>query len=138
GDRHRADRPGAPGAGRGHGDPARLGARWRRKAHDRSRQGRDHAAARRRQGQTGLVIAIDVARFRPLADFMGDVGSLARAIKALPRLPEVEEILLPGERGARQADARRRSGIPLAGKTWDALAEIAGALGLAMPALQTA
>ena len=92
----------------------------------------------RRRGQNGLVIAIDVARFRPLQGFAKDVGDLAAAIKALPRLPEIEEILLPGERGARQADARRRSGIPLAGKTWAALGEIAAELGLTMPELQTA
>jgi ureidoglycolate dehydrogenase (NAD+) len=91
----------------------------------------------RRRGQNGLVIAIDVARFRPLADFIGDVGTLARAIKALPRLPEVEEILLPGERGARQAEERSRKGIPIAPKSWAALEEIARELGLAMPALQT-
>jgi ureidoglycolate dehydrogenase (NAD+) len=96
------------------------------------------SAGSRRRGQNGLVIAIDVARFRPLQDFAGDVGALAAAIKALPRLPEIDEILLPGERGARQAEERRRSGIPIAPKTWTALAEIAAALGLAMPAQQTA
>ena len=91
------------------------------------------ASGDRRRGQNGLMIAIDAARFRPLADFMRDVGDLAAAIKALPRLPEIDEILLPGERGARQAEERRRTGIPIAAKTWTALAEIAAELGIVMP-----
>jgi ureidoglycolate dehydrogenase (NAD+) len=65
-----------------------------------------------RHRQNGAVIALDIARFVDPVHFRHEAGRLARAIKALPPQPGME-ILLPGERGARTADARRRDGIPL-------------------------
>ncbi len=59
----------------------------------------------RRHYQNGAVIAIDVAKFVALDDFKKEVARLGRAIKALPPQPGVE-ILLPGERGHRNAAAR--------------------------------
>jgi LDH2 family malate/lactate/ureidoglycolate dehydrogenase len=58
------------------------------------------------------VIALDIARFVDPAQFRGEAGRLARAIKALPAQSGME-IFLPGERGRRSAQARRREGIPL-------------------------
>ena len=65
-----------------------------------------------RHRQNGAVIALDIARFVDPAHFRREAGRLARAIKALPPQPGME-ILLPGERGGRSAQARRREGIPL-------------------------
>lgn len=62
--------------------------------------------------QNGAVIALDLARFVDPAEFRRQAGRLARAIKALPPQPGME-ILLPGERGARAAEQRRRDGIPV-------------------------
>ena len=62
--------------------------------------------------QNGAVIVLDLARFVDPAQFRREAGRLARAIKALPPQPGME-ILLPGERGARAAQQRRREGIPL-------------------------
>jgi ureidoglycolate dehydrogenase (NAD+) len=59
---------------------------------------------RGRHKQNGLVIAIDVARFMPLADFTREVARLVRALRALPADGDV---LMPGERGHRNADAAR-------------------------------
>ena len=59
---------------------------------------------RGRHKQNGLVIAIDVARFMPLADFRREVARLVRALRALPAQGEV---LMPGERGHRNAAAAR-------------------------------
>ena len=53
-----------------------------------------------RAHQNGLLIAIDVARFTPLEVFKGEVTRLATMIKSLPA---EGEILLPGERGHRNA-----------------------------------
>ena len=55
---------------------------------------------------------VGLARFVDPAYFRREAGRLARAIKALPPQPGME-ILLPGERGRRSAQARRREGIPL-------------------------
>jgi ureidoglycolate dehydrogenase (NAD+) len=67
--------------------------------------------AGRRHTQNGLVIAIDVARFVPPEIFSGEVERLKRDLKALP--PQAgAEILMPGERGGRNA-AARRDDVPL-------------------------
>ena len=64
---------------------------------------------RGRHKQNGLVIAIDVQRFVPLADFRREVR---RLVAALRRLPADGEILMPGERGARNA-ARHREALEI-------------------------
>ena len=65
-----------------------------------------------RHRQNGAVIALDLGRFVDPQEFRRQAGRLARAIKALPPQPGME-ILLPGERGARAAEQRRRDGIPV-------------------------
>lgn len=65
-----------------------------------------------RHRQNGAVIALDLQRFVDPGEFRRQAGRLARAIKALPPQPGIE-ILLPGERGARAAEQRRRDGIPV-------------------------
>jgi len=57
---------------------------------------------RGRHKQNAVAIAIDVARFMPLADFRREVARLERAIRGLPADGEV---LMPGERGHRNAAA---------------------------------
>jgi ureidoglycolate dehydrogenase (NAD+) len=66
-----------------------------------------------RHSQNALVIAIDIARFRPLEAFGRDVDHLVTALKALPRIAGVETILMPGERGQRVYRERLEKGIPL-------------------------
>ena len=58
----------------------------------------------KRHYQNGLVIAIDVRRFVPVADFRREVLRLAAALR---KLPADGEILMPGERGARNAASHR-------------------------------
>jgi LDH2 family malate/lactate/ureidoglycolate dehydrogenase len=65
-----------------------------------------------RHRQNGAVIVLDIARFVDPAYFRREAHRLGRAIKALPPQPGME-ILLPGERGGRTAQQRRRDGIPL-------------------------
>jgi ureidoglycolate dehydrogenase (NAD+) len=89
-----------------------------------------------RHVQNATIIAIAVEKFRPLADFAHDVAALAGAIKLLPRLAGVDEILLPGERGGRSEADRRAAGIPLARKLWQELAGLAGELGVPPPPLR--
>jgi LDH2 family malate/lactate/ureidoglycolate dehydrogenase len=68
--------------------------------------------AGKRHRQNAALIAIDIARFVEPAYFRREALRLARLIKALPPQPGME-ILLPGERGNRAAQERRRDGIPL-------------------------
>jgi LDH2 family malate/lactate/ureidoglycolate dehydrogenase len=69
---------------------------------------------RGRHKQNALAIAIDVARFMPLAEFKKEITRLVRAIRGLPHDAEV---LMPGERGHRNATAAR-NGISVDGDVW--------------------
>ena len=91
------------------------------------------AAGPRRNSQNGMLIALDVARFRPLDEFRADVEALATLTKSLPRRPGVDEILLPGERSRRTATLRERTGVPLSARLWQQLGAVADALKLALP-----
>jgi len=83
--------------------------------------------------QNAMVIVFNVANFRPLAEFRRDVGLLIGLVKDLPRREGFNELLLPGERGGREAELRRRNGIPLAAKLWRELNGIAQSLGAPPP-----
>ena len=85
----------------------------------------------KRHYQNALIIAIDVARFLPLADFKAQVKRLIRNIKALPAQAGAE-ILAPGERGHRHA--RRAKDIKLPPSVSEELTALARSLGLEMPA----
>ena len=93
------------------------------------------ARKRRSFAQNSAILAVDIAAFRPVADFANDANTLAGLLKALPRQDGVEEILLPGERAGRTEVARRKSGISIAEKLWQELAAVAKAAGIKMPAL---
>ena len=75
--------------------------------------------------QNGLVAAIDIAPFGGITNYKRRTDELAAAIKNLSRAQGVEQIFLPGEIGRRAAKKRRREGIPLPAKTWDALTGVA-------------
>jgi ureidoglycolate dehydrogenase (NAD+) len=86
----------------------------------------------RHTGNTAML-AIDIETFRPLIDFKTDADALAAVVKALPRQPGFDEILLPGERGNRTETVRGKSGIPIPGKLWEELAAVAKETGVKMP-----
>ncbi|HEY2135494.1 MAG TPA: Ldh family oxidoreductase [Xanthobacteraceae bacterium] len=83
--------------------------------------------------QNAMVIVFNVASFRPLADYRHDVGLLVEVVKGLPRRDGFDELLLPGERGGREAELRRRNGIPLSAKLWRELGDIARDVGVPPP-----
>lgn len=87
-----------------------------------------------RHRQNGLAIAIDVSRFGDPAAFRREVGRLVRRVKALPRADGTDEILVPGERGARAFAKRTREGIPIPPAVWKELAALADRLEVALPA----
>jgi len=61
-----------------------------------------------------FVVAIDVARFLPLAAFTAAVDRHVAELRASKRLPGVDEIRLPGDRRAQCRAERLRDGVPLA------------------------
>ena len=60
-----------------------------------------------------FIIALDIARFLPLADYMAEVDRHIAELKASQRLPGVDEIRMPGERRRQSREARTRDGLPL-------------------------
>ncbi|MDX1483745.1 MAG: Ldh family oxidoreductase [Alphaproteobacteria bacterium] len=89
---------------------------------------------RARHVQNGLVLAIDIAAFTEPAAYGQEVARLVSILKGVPRADGVAEIFMPGERGARTAAERARTGIPIGAKTWERLSAAARTLGVAAPA----
>jgi LDH2 family malate/lactate/ureidoglycolate dehydrogenase len=87
--------------------------------------------AGRRHYQNAFVLAIDVQRFVPLAQFTNEMRRIEKALKALPAQPG-GEILMPGERGRRNA-AGRAADVPLPAKVLEELRDAAAALGVEFP-----
>jgi LDH2 family malate/lactate/ureidoglycolate dehydrogenase len=95
--------------------------------HDGSPDGRRHR-------QNGALMALDIEAFTPVDGFRSMVDETVDALKALPRAQGADEILFPGERGARVLAERSRDGIPLGQKAWQGLREQAEQLGVPVPA----
>jgi LDH2 family malate/lactate/ureidoglycolate dehydrogenase len=91
---------------------------------------------RKRRTQNCAILAIDVATFRPIADFAHDADALAAILKSLPRQAGFDEILLPGERSGRTEAKRRKSGIPIPAKLWEELAMMAQANSVKLPEIR--
>jgi ureidoglycolate dehydrogenase (NAD+) len=85
-----------------------------------------------RHRQNCLALAIDVARFGDPEAFRREARRLVSVLKALPRAEGVEEILMPGERGARTLERRTRDGIPLPPSVIAELTKVADTLGVTM------
>ena len=71
-----------------------------------------------------FFMAIDPARFMPLASFKQTVAEMVRRTKQSPARVGVEEIFLPGEIEERRRRERVKTGIPLAPSTVEMLREL--------------
>lgn len=78
----------------------------------------------RDKGIGHFFMAIDPARFMPLADFKAAIALMVATIKASPKMPGVEEIYAPGEMEARRRRRYLDEGIPLAASTLKALRQL--------------
>jgi len=86
-----------------------------------------------RHRQNGSIIAVDIAGFGSLQEFRTNIDAAIEAIKSLPRVAGVPEILHPGERGSRTLEQRGRIGIPIAPGPWQKLCKDAQKLGVSIP-----
>jgi LDH2 family malate/lactate/ureidoglycolate dehydrogenase len=83
-----------------------------------------------RHNDGSLMVVLNVAAFRPLADFKHEVAEFARYIKATPPVAVVSEVYYPGELEWRTEQRRRAEGIPIEDETWNAVVRIAEKLGV--------
>jgi LDH2 family malate/lactate/ureidoglycolate dehydrogenase len=77
-----------------------------------------------------VILALDIARFLPLADYKAEVDRHVRDLKESKKLPGVDEIRMPGERRLACRDDRVRNGVPLAPPLVAQLDKMAGELGI--------
>jgi len=91
------------------------------------------AATDQRIGNGHVHIAIDVSRFIEPAAFKQRVDEMVAMLKATPRVPGVDDILLPGERAWRMHQAQLREGIAVPAAVAKDLATLARRLGITSP-----
>jgi uncharacterized oxidoreductase len=84
----------------------------------------------KRGGNGPFVLAIDVARFRPLEEFLGAVEQHADAVHATETAESFDRVLLPGEPEVENRARRVAEGIPVAERTWAELTALAAELGV--------
>jgi len=77
-----------------------------------------------------FVIALDVARFVPPDRFKAEVDRHVRTLAFSRRLPEVDDIRVPGQGRALRRRERERNGVPLNGALLAQVDEVAQALGI--------
>ena len=77
-----------------------------------------------------LVVAIDPARFLPLADFHAQVAALLEWVRTAPLAAGAREILIPGEPEARMERERRAAGVPVEDETWRQIRQAAEEVGV--------
>jgi LDH2 family malate/lactate/ureidoglycolate dehydrogenase len=77
-----------------------------------------------------FVVAVDIARFVPLAIFVAETDRHLADLRASKRLPGVDRIRLPGDRRRACRSARLRDGIPLPAVLLAQLDKLAEGLGV--------
>jgi LDH2 family malate/lactate/ureidoglycolate dehydrogenase len=80
--------------------------------------------------------ALDVEAFLPRQEFLERMDAQIDQIKQGERMPDVKELLVPGERGQRRySDLTARGVVPLAPASWELLATSCESLAVPMPAV---
>jgi LDH2 family malate/lactate/ureidoglycolate dehydrogenase len=75
-----------------------------------------------------FIIALDIARFLPLAAFTAEVDRHVGDLRQSKRLPGVDAIRLPGDRRSECRAERKRDGVPIAPALFAQLDRLAGEL----------
>jgi len=77
-----------------------------------------------------FIIALDVSRFVPLAEFTAEIDRHVRDLRNSQRLPGGEAIRLPGEQRQARRDDRARNGVPMLAELIAQLDKLAVELGV--------
>ena len=81
--------------------------------------------AETRPGNGIFVTVINIASFVELPGFNEEVNRFIDYVKSAQKSPGVEEILAPGERGARERTKREQDGIYIEEETWERIKTVA-------------
>jgi LDH2 family malate/lactate/ureidoglycolate dehydrogenase len=82
-------------------------------------------------------VAIDIARFMPVADFTARVERLVERVKSAKPAAGYDEVLVAGDPEWRTEAERLREGIPLGKGTWQSLLDTAQKYGVSVPAVES-
>ena len=83
--------------------------------------------------------ALDVEAFLPRDKFLARVDEQIDQVKHAERLPGVDQLVVPGERGQRRyLDLTTRGSVPLSAASWQMLESSCKSLGTPLPAVVTA
>ncbi|MEM7122413.1 MAG: Ldh family oxidoreductase [Pseudomonadota bacterium] len=77
-----------------------------------------------------LMIGIDIAHVRPGGGYDRDAADILAKVKAVPGMPGVDEVMIPGEPERRLRAERRKAGVPVADGVWDGIAKAAEGVGI--------
>jgi LDH2 family malate/lactate/ureidoglycolate dehydrogenase len=80
-------------------------------------------------------LAIDIARFMPLAEFTARVEWLVNLMKSTPTAPDYDEVLVAGDPEWRTEARRLNEGIPILDGNWETLVKTAGRVKVEVPVL---
>ncbi len=97
-----------------------------------------HAGCTKQDGQGGngvMVLAIDISAFTTLDDYVEEVEALAAWVRSARPLPGFTQVYAPGELEEETRARRRAEGFEIPDPTWEQIAEVAGEVGVEMPAL---
>ncbi|MCC6176897.1 MAG: Ldh family oxidoreductase [Chloroflexi bacterium] len=81
-----------------------------------------------------FFLAIDPAAVRPLADFAKAAAEIDARVLGVPPAPGSNGVMIPGQPEARNREARRAEGIPVAEATWEAIQAAAKKVGTTVEA----
>lgn len=83
------------------------------------------------RGANGVWLhLLSIEQFIPRREYDAWMEKYVAHIKGCPRLPGVDEILLPGEIEIRRQQQRARDGVAIPDETWRQIGELAGKLGV--------
>lgn len=77
-----------------------------------------------------FMIAIDIASFRSMTEFVHASEAFLQQVKDVPPARGFDEVLIPGELEARAAKQRAVEGIPIPDETWQKMQETARRVGV--------
>ncbi|OLE81275.1 MAG: hypothetical protein AUG06_01860 [Actinobacteria bacterium 13_1_20CM_2_65_11] len=81
-------------------------------------------------GNGTVMLAIDVERFVPLADFLDQAEAFSDRVRGAPPAPGFSEVMMPGEPESNSRKRRLAEGVPVPAATYQAIIETASELGL--------
>ena len=83
-----------------------------------------------------FLMAVDIGALVDVDHFKAKVDRLVRSCRSSERAEGFSEIVMPGERAQREAERRRREGIPLRDEDWGNVERIAGEVSVNLEALR--